>query len=419
MKKIIKNPLLREFSFFGSSTLLFQISRVLVELTAAKLLGPVNWGIWYLLNLVIAYRGLISFGIDNGMNREVPINLGKGNKTKAVDLQNITFTSLIYTSLIGCSVIFIASFLLDDIKLRRALWWLIPLFIANQFYYFLSMSLKATSLFAKLSKKQVIFSISFPLTALPLTYLFGLVGFIAGFTISLLVSSLYIYVNSPINYNFKFDLQLSLNLMKIGFPIMAVGIAYAFFNTVDRWIIGLLIGTEELGYYSMSIIVFGGMTLFPKVISQQLYPRMAYDWGKSKSVDKLLFWTRQQTKYTALLIIPLLLFALIIFPFIIKNWLPDYTQGITALKIILLGTISMPLSAGWGNIMNILDKQIYYLSIIVFGVLLNLFLNYLLVIMGFGINGVAAGTTITFFIYNLLIYLMGKYIISNLKIDEV
>lgn len=390
-----------------------------MELAAAKLLGPANWGIWYLLNLVIAYRGLISLGIDNGMNREIPINLGRGNNSKAEDLQNITFTTLIYSSIFGCLVILAVSFLIDDIDLRRSLWWLIPLFIANQFYYLLSMSLKAKSLFGKLSQKQIIYSICFPIIVLSLTYLFDLEGFILGFAISLIISSSFIYLKSPIEYNYKPDFNLSIKLIKIGFPIMAVGITYTFLNTVDRWIIGLFIGTEELGYYSMSIIVFGGMTLLPKIISQQLYPRMAFDWGESKSIDKLLYWTRQQTKYTAYLILPLLLTTLLIFPLIITKWLPDYTQGITALKIILLGTISMPLAAGWGNIMNILDKQIYYLSIIIFCVLLNLLLNYILVIMGFGINGVAAGTTITFFIYNLLIFVMGRHIISNFRSNEI
>lgn len=414
IKKLLKNSLLREFSFFSSSTLFYQISRVLVELVAAKILGPSLWGIWYLLNLVLAYRGVFELGITSGMNREVPINLGKNDDQKANNIENIAFTTVEISAVFTSIILFVSSFYIENTDLKNALRWLIPLFIVSQFYYLLNASLKANSLFKYISRKQFIFSFLFPVLAVPLTFKFKLEGFIVAFTLALFISGSYIYKVSPITYSTQFDWKEIKNLIRIGFPIMAVGIAYTFLNTADRWIIAVFLEPEDLGYYSMAIIVFGGMNLFPRIISMQLYPRMAFDWGKSNSKEKLLHWTWLQTKYSGILILPLIGVVLAVFPWIIRTWLPEYISGILSLQIIVFGTLFMPLSAGWGNVLNIIDKQVVYLIIIVLAAVLNIILNYILIKGGYGIEGVAFGTTFTFAIYNLSIMAVGKLLLKEL-----
>lgn len=413
VKEVLKNSLFKEFSHYSASTLIYQLSRVLVELFAAKILGPTLWGIWYLLNLTIAYRGLFNFGITNGMNREVPIHLGKNDKKKARRLEDITFSTVVISTILAIALILMVSFSVEDKNLKNALLWLIPLFVVTQFYYLVNSSLKANTLFHYISSKQFIFSILFPILAIPLTYLLKLEGFIIAFTLALLISVMYIYKKSLLSYNFDLNWLETKNLIKIGFPIMAVGIAYTFLNTADRWVIGLLLGTEELGHYSMAIIVFGGITLFPKIISQQLYPRMAYDWGKKNSKQALEHWSWLQTKYTGFLVVPLLICVLIVFPLLIKYLLPEYISGISSLQIISFGVLFMPFSAGWGNVLNIIDKQVYYLIVIIVAVLMNLGINYYLVKEGYGITGVAFGTLFTFALYNLSIMFVGKYFLNR------
>ncbi|TVR77518.1 MAG: hypothetical protein EA412_10890 [Chitinophagaceae bacterium] len=412
--KVFKNSLVKEFSFYSSSTFIYQLSRVLVELTAAKILGPALWGIWYLLNLSIAYRGLFELGISNGMNREIPINLGKNDVKKAKHIQNITFSTVCISSVIALVFLLFASLIVNDPNLRSSLLWLIPLFIVTQFYYLVNASLKANTLFSFVSKKQLLFSALFPLFAIPLTYLFKLEGFIIAYTAALFIAVTYIYKKSSISYSIDYDWKEVKNLIRIGFPIMAVGITYTFLNTVDRWIISLFLGTEELGFYSMAIIVFGGMTLFPNIISQQLYPRMAYDWGKSNTKSSLQHWAWIQTKYTGILVIPVLIGVLTIFPWIIRTLLPEYIPGIHSLQIIAFGTLFIPFSAGWGNVLNIIDKQVYYLLVIIIAVIVNITINYFLVTAGYGIAGVAFGTAITFAMYCLAVMGLGKYFLKKI-----
>ena len=75
----------------------------------------------------------------------------------------------------------------------------------------------------------------------------------------------------------------------------------------------------------------------------------------------------------------------------------------------------MIFSAGWGSVLNILDRQVYYLMIIVFGLILNLGFNLFFIRIGFGIEGIALGTLLAFSIYNLLIMFIGIKITGRVQ----
>lgn len=412
-KSVVKNSLFREFSLYSFSTFLFQLSRVLVELTAAKILGPALWGVWYFLNLVLVYRSFAYMGIVNGMNREVPIKLGSKNKAEADKLKNITFSVVLISSVLASVLILLLPLFLELGELTRSVYSLIPLFFATQFYYLISTTLCAEALFNKVSQMQIIVAVSFPIVAIPLTLNFGLEGFILGFSFSLCFAIIYAYFGRLVTYRFDINYEKIKELVRIGFPIMLVGIAYALLSTADRWIIGLFIGSEALGFYSMAIIVFSTISLLPRVISQQLYPRMAFDWGKSNSREDLKKWSDLQTKYTAYMIVPILAGVYLLAPKLITWFLPEYQAGIMAIQIIIFGAVFKPFSAGWGNVLNIIDKQVYYLGVIITAVILNLAVNALMVYYGYGINGVAFGTALTFALYNLSIMFVGKYFLNR------
>lgn len=411
----LSNSFYKEFTIFSASTIIFQVSRVFVELTVAKIVGPSIWGIWYLLNLIIAYRGIVNCGVDNGMNRQIPILMGQARKQEAILIQNISYSFTLFSSVLVCIVLIIIGLFNYDKEWSKAIIFLAPLFWANQMYYLFSMSLKAIRLFSVLSKMQLLFVLCYVFLGIPLAYIYELNGFIIGYTISMTISFLLIYKVSPIKYSFNLERSKLKDLIIIGFPIMAVGISYTLFNTVDRWIIGIMLGSKELGLYSLSIIIFGGLILLPGVISQQIYPRMAFDWGKSKSIVVLKKWTKRQTKYVSFITIPLVICCYLIIPYFVNLFLPEYKGGIAPSRIIIFGALFLPLSAGWGNVLNIIDKQKYYLIVIIISIIINLILDYLFITNGYGIQGVAFGTVISFALYCTMIMFTGKYFLNEIK----
>ncbi len=411
---LIGKSFLKEFSFFSSSTIILQISRVAVEVTVAKIVGPTTWGMWYLLNLLIAYRGVFTFGIDNGMNREVPIRLGAGFQNEAEDLQNTTFSTLLFSTLVVSGILLFSTFFIDS-EIQNYFLSLVLLFGASQFYHFLSLILKSNFRFNLVSKKQYLAGLLLPFFSVILSKYLGLDGFIIGYSLALLIPSFFILKESGIKLKIVSNVSKSIALIKIGFPIMAVGITYTFLNTIDRWLIGIYYGTESLGFYSLSIIIFAGLILFPKIISQQVYPRMASSWGRSKSLNKLKYLSYKQSIYTFYLITPILIVVFILVEPMITMVLPEYREGISSARIIVFGSISMILSAGWGNVLNILDKQVYYLTIIIIGLILNLGFNLIFIKLELGIEGIALGTLLSFTIYNVLLTITGMKVIKNYK----
>lgn len=413
LNRIFTNPLFKELSHYSVSTVLFQISRVSVELVVAKLLGPTLWGIWYLLNLLLAYRNIFELGMVNALNREIPIELGRHNEVGANTIQNLTFSTLLWTSIIVSLLIIITTRFINDQVLTNSLLWLIPVFISSQFFYLLQSIFRSYLWFKKLSIQQVLFSFIFPLVAIPLSFVFKLYGFLAGYTIALILSSFFVLIMSPIRFHYIFDFGKMKRLIKIGFPIMVVGITYTFLNTADRWFVSGFLGVQELGYYSMAILVFGMMVLIPRIISQQIYPRMAMDWGRTPSKETLSNWSSKQTKYVSLIIVPLFLIVVFLFPLLIRYLLPEYIPGIPALRIIAIGALFLPFSTGWGNVLIIIDKQIYYLYVILSAVILNIVFNFIFVRLGYGIEGIALGTVLSFSLYNFMLMVIARKTLKN------
>lgn len=405
----MKNKLLKEFLGYSSSTILFQFSRVAVDLTVAKIIGPKLWGLWYLLNLIISYRSAIDFGLISGMSREIPISVGACKNELANKIANSTISIIIILSVIASMIIGTLAVILTSSESAYYLL-MIPLFLGVQFYFYLVAYSKAFIKFSSVSKTQGCYAILYVLFCLTLSYCYGLGGFIIGQAIVMFICSFMLFKMSKVEIRFNLDLEIIRHLIKVGFPIMAVGLAFTLLNTVDRFIITLYFDVQDLGYYSLAIMVFTSLNLLPGLISQQYYPRMAREWGQSGSVIRLYVWIRKQTKYVAFIIYPIATLVYFLFPPIIKIYLPQYVESISSIKIIVFSILMMPISAGWGNLINIINKQWSYLIIILSMVVLNLFGNiYIVENYDMGIEGIAVVTVCTFILYNIIIAYYGHY----------
>ena len=400
-------PLMGEFLIFAFSTVLLQFSRFGVNLYTARLLGPETWGLWNILNLTLAYSGLLHLGTINAMNRDVPIFRGKGDVDRVSLIQSVTLGVVLISAVIVGAGLWIGSTVFADEALSGPLVSLSLLLAVSLFFIFLQTYLKSNSQFHKMSYQQLVFAGLFPLIALPLAYFFGLPGFIGGQAIT--VGLVAIGMVSIWKFNLKpiFNKEETLRLMRIGFPILLVGILYILLTTADRLVIIALLDVKQLGYYSLSIMVVGIIGLIPMLVAQQMYPRMAEAWGRSGSVQEVLKWVYRQTVMAAGITLPIVVVIYLAAPPFIMHFLPDYAPGITAVKIIVVGPFFLALSAGFGNLLNTLNKQVYYLFVQAFALLLNVTLNILLVRAGLGITGVALGTTSTYTVYSIILVVVG------------
>jgi len=384
-----KDGLANEFLFFSLSTGAYQVSRLIVTLVAARWIGPEGFGVWNVLYLFLLYGVLVTLGVPSGMNREVPMLKGKGREDLAHLAANVALWFVLVTSLIGAfaTVLILCSGLITKIS-TASLIAMGGLFLIWSVYQYFQMRLRSTIRFRQMTIQQFMFAGLFPLIVLPMTKSFELSGFIGGQALVAFLAILLIYRISSFQIEFQFDWSILRRLMKIGFPIMSAGLLFALLTSIDRWVILRYNGVEALGQYTLAILSVSILSLLPAVISQQLYPRMAFLYGSTGVKRSLLPIVLRQSLASMSVTFPLIAVAFLLMPFFVETFLPDYAAGIRAARIVLVGLAFLPLAGGFGK---------------------NLILDIIFVKNGMGINGVAMGAAITYFIYALVLITTGLW----------
>lgn len=405
---------LRESALFGGSTILEQGSRLLTGLVAAATLGPVVWGTWYLLNLVLRYGALFHLGAINGMNREVPAARGRGDEEAADQLRKsaMGFTLLSYA--LVALLLTLAYGFLEGVVPVRELALTLALLGVQQMYGFAGMSFKATARFGLVSRLQVASAIVYPVLVIPGAWLGGLPGFILGQVAAYAV--LVLVARKLDNATFATGLHWRTirGLIRVGFPIMMVGVVHALLTTVDRWIIAARIGSEALGHYSLAIMAVGAVQLIPQVFAQQVYPRMAFGWSARSDPAELGRLARQQAGLALVAVAGIVAVIAALAPMAIRAMLPAYEPGIGALLVSLTAPLVSVVGQGYGNVLNVIDRQGVYLGLIIGAIAVNALVG-LVAVGPLGIVGVAIGTVSGMAFLSVGLFATGSLALKRLR----
>lgn len=388
--------------------MLFQFSRLAVSLVVARQVGPETFGIWNALNLFLLYGGIVTLGVANGMNREVPILHGRRDNTGANKVVEVSFSFTTFTTLIsGVFIIIIALTDLVDETYRSPLIAMGFLFFAWSMYQYFQMRLKSSINFRLMSVQQIFFAILLPIVCLPLVQFVDISGFIFGQAIVAFAMVIVIIRLASYKLTISWDRNIFVSLVKVGFPILAAGLLYNLLTTVDRWVVLTFFGVEQLGHYTLAILAIGVLGLLPSVIGQQMYPRMAYRYGETHNKKALKPIIVRQSIMSMAVTIPILALVFISLPYMVETFLPEYRLGVIPARILLVGLAFLPLSGGFTNFLNTVDKQMYYLAVQVAALVVNLSLNLLFVRLDFGLSGVSLAAAITYFLYSMALIASG------------
>jgi O-antigen/teichoic acid export membrane protein len=404
----------KEFFLFSISTIIFQTSRFIVAMIVARWVGPVQYGIWNSLQPLLAYGVIFFCGIPNGMNREVPYLMGRGETVKAQKLINfaILFVFCI-ASLIGIITI-LMSFVFDiSDHFKLPVRFAGILFIPMNMYMLFQLLLKSRIQFKAMSIQQFLFSFLYPIFTLICAFFGGVSGYIFGQSLTALIMVPVIYRLSPFQLKMGFSGGSFKRLSRIGMPLMGAGLLYVLLTTVDRWVILAYLGVKDLGQYTVAILIFGVLSIVPIVISQQMYPRMAYRYGKTGSSFSLFPMIAKQSLSAFAVTLPMIAIAYILIPFFVSQFMPQYSEGISPARILLVGLFFLPLVGGVANFLNTIDKQFYYMLVQAAAIVIKFVFAVLFVNLGWGLKGVAWAGAATYFLYTLFLCFTGCMIVMK------
>jgi O-antigen/teichoic acid export membrane protein len=340
--------------------------------------------------------------------------MGAGKEKEAGEVITFTFWFLIIISSIAVLIFAIISiFFKIPESFKIPLFCAGLLFMAMNIYLFFEFLLKSRIQFFKMSLQQSIFALSYPLITLTCSFFAGIPGFILGQSLASAMISYLIYRMSPVPIQKTVVWKLFPRLARIGLPLMSAGFLYNLLITVDRWIILGKMGIESLGEFTLAILLFNVISRVPRIISEQMYPRMAYRYGQTGSKRSLVPIIFQHSLLAFALSVPLIGMAYFVLPGVVSWVMPKYSNGIPAARVILISLLFLPLIGGMGNFLNVVDKQIYYVLVQIISVVINIVLGLWFVRLGWGIVGIAWADAVTYFCYSLLVSMVGIMIIKQ------
>jgi len=391
----------REFGLFTASTVVYQAARFLFSVAAARSLVPEDFSAWALVIALLVYSPSVLLGITNGMSRELPILMGRGNGEAADRTVAAAWTATIAAvTIILAGSVGVASgpgaassSLLFGILASGTI-----VFGTQQFI------LRSRLRFDAASAQQATFG-GLALVAAALLATNGDANFATAAVLygaPMMAAVLLGVVLAPPPTAPRLDLMEMRRLAGIGFPIMLAGLVFSLFVTLDRWMAITLFGPGRAAPYALASLVAAAMLVIPTVVSQQTYPRMAIARGRGAPAAELRGMARHQGLVAVGLVAPvaivIILFAWLGLPVV----LPRYVAATPPIVVLCLGFVVLGYLTGYGNYLNVAGGQWRYLMAQLVGVACAIGLMF---VGGrlFGLLGIALGMAVSHVIYGVVL----------------
>lgn len=401
---------------YGGSTFFEQGGRLLLNFLLAIWLGPEMLGIWFTLNLIIRFSPFTSIGGSHGLAREISLNLKKGDQDISESLNDV-FSLFFIVHIVFVPIlplIFPESLIQGKIHL---IYLTLLLSFLTQSFGLIRSKLRAEIKFDFLGVIQWKYTVIWLITSVIFLYYFKLEGFIsAGIFSYIIIIAAINFKSTVLNYfKLNWNYKSKIPLMKEGFPIMLVGFSFTIMATIDRMLIIYYFDNESLGYYSFASIFFTALSMIVMLFSQLYYPRMLDSWSRYSDLLLLKALMRSQKIFSFGLVLPASLFLIFGAGFFIKWLAPEYIVSIRVLQIISVAPIFLSISNIYGNFLNTINKQYYYLLTLIGSSIINLLAGILFIKEGFGLEGVALSTVISYAFYSFLNFIISRRLISKLN----
>lgn len=351
-----------------------------------KFVSPSVMGIWLALQLIQNYGIQCHFGILNGMSRQIPLYIGKDMKNYSERIESSARQNVLILSLIGLVILFIlfiSKIFSSEMNLFICAMILITIIRLNMEFHVALFKAKQ-----QFKKASIIIASEamLMLLALPLVYFMQLDGLILR---SLICAILLLILSLKLNnwiYKIEASYLLTKEVILIGFPIMVLGIALVVFGSMDRLMILKFLDTEALGIYSIGLAVASILSLIPAFSGQSFYPRMVELYG-SKGICKKIIMMCIQASLISFAITSLgVILLYFLLPIFVEYFLESYTDGLMAMKIILISGLLLALTAGPNYFIIASEQKIKQIGLIAFVVVLIFLFSSKL--SSLGLNGI-------------------------------
>ena len=195
-------------------------------------------------------------------------------------------------------------------------------------------------------------------------------------------------------------------LLKISIPLMFAQSVQFIMAWTDKLMLGVMTTPEDVGIYhtAFKLSMFAAVALMS--INSIAAPKFAEMFGKD-DMEGLKKVVHQSTKMIFWTSVPLATIFFIFPEFFLGLFGEEFKIGVFAFIFLSCGRLISSFSGSVGNILQMTGNQNIYAKILLFGAILNVALN-LILIPKYGINGAAIASMFSLIVWNLSMVLVVK-----------
>jgi O-antigen/teichoic acid export membrane protein len=412
----LEKDILHKSLYYSLALYVRMFIKLLCGIFIAKILGPSLYGLRNAFDLSLSYESYSDLGTFSALNRQAPYFRGEKDFHKFnTAINSIYCVNIIYAIIAAALLIIISQYLrlhgYEEKYVDFALFFGMMIF-TSKLASFLETILKIEQNFYLLSKIYLLHGIMASILGVILGYFWGFRGVLTGLLVADIACIALMLITINVIFELKLSFHMYLELLKIGLPMMFLFLLLLLLASADRMLILALISEEALGYFGIATIAASVIGTIPHAIHSVTLAPVMEKFGRTKDRGRVKNYFVEPMILMAY-IIPILIVCLnysIHLP--IVYFLDQYVQSITVMKILTIGIFFEAVSSPAMSIALTFNKQVKLIFLVAPLVALNFSLNYLFIKNGWGLNGVAIGTSITLIVYFfvLIFYALRQFV---------
>jgi len=373
-----------------------------VGIWVARYLGPEQFGLFsYAQSFVGLFTAIATLGLDSIVIRELVKNKNK---------RDVLLGTAFRLKLIGALLVLILLAITVKLSHQDTLTTLLVFVIASATifqsfnvidFYFQSKVLSKYIVYANIVSLLIssLIKVVLILNEAPLLYF----AYVILFDSFILASGfLYVYrVNKCYTNSWRFDANVALSLLKDSWPLIFSGVVLMIQARIDQVMIKEMIGSIEVGYYSVAMRLIEVLAFAPMLIKSSLYPLIQE--GKNHSIK--LYESRLLNFYRLNFIL-FLVFAIPIFllseNIVVLLYGVDYQPAGVLLAMLSVRLFFANMGVARGSYLLTENLMKFSFLTMVLGTFTNIGLNYVW-IPSFGAEGAIAASIVSFFVTIFLV----------------
>lgn len=330
-----KRPLVYLVSHLVGGNMASMALRMITGVLQGRLVAPATLGLFTGIGLSLRYAPFLQLGILDGLYRELPYHMGRGDRARAESLASAAQAwALAVGGLYAAVLLAIGVWNLARGNPWMAAGWLTNAVLAVVFYYktyYLQLTFRTAHDFSRLALVNVVESVG-SLLLLALVAWLNFYGLCLRALLAGALGTALLFAWRPIRVGPAWNFGHLKHLLKIGLPIFGVGQLYAWWSVLNSTLVLKYAGVEGMGLYSMVMMANTAIEFIPSAVNQVVYPRMAEQYGKARRVGDIVRISWKPMVLTALGLLPVIAVAWWLIPPVVRFLIPAYADAIPAMR---------------------------------------------------------------------------------------